>query len=69
MKEDIMFSEYFTGFKKRLGALGKEDQQTFLQLLDSPAGNILDYLLGDEMSFLGDTPSEPPKKRGLAARK
>ena len=69
MEEDIMFSEYLEGFKQRLGALEEEDKQTFLQLVDSPAGNILEYLLGDEMSFLGGAPVEPPAKRGLAARR
>jgi|TARA_R110000744_G_scaffold60617_3_gene125606 hypothetical protein len=62
------FEEYKMNVGNRFDLLSPEDKQQIIDLVQSPAGQIVVNLLGPEL--LGDLqpPAPAPRRRGLAAR-
>tara|TARA_R100001377_G_scaffold49061_1_gene28395 strand:- start:3696 stop:3890 length:195 start_codon:yes stop_codon:yes gene_type:complete len=62
------FEDYKMNVGNRFDLLPPEDKQQIIDLIQSPAGQIVVSLLGPELLGELQPPAPAPRRRGLAAR-
>ncbi len=67
-EETYTFGEYFNGVQQRLQSLSEDEMSILGKLKNSPQGQILGKVLGEDLGLLNSNINSV-KKRGLAARK